>query len=64
MTNDGIAFMKYVLTTYLMPIITCYTYLVVKPACHIAKLFFPCVIFGDQKSAGHSGRAQYAHLAS
>ena len=38
--------------------------LVVKPACHIAKLFFPCVIFGDQKSAGHSGRAQYAHLAS
>lgn len=56
--------MKYVLTTYLIPIITCYTYLVVKPACHIAKLFFPCVIFGDQKSAGHSGRAQYAHLAS
>ena len=55
--------MKYVLILYL-GIITCYTYLVVKPACHIAKLFFPCVIFGDQKSAGHSGRAQYAHLAS
>ena len=59
--NGQIAFIN---RMYLSYILTCYTYLVVKPACHIAKLFFPCVIFGDQKSAGHSGRAQYAQLAS